>query len=282
VVPCWQSLVPLFCLPSSYTAFFISKGFENMATNLYMTYLRKVIKKSNVTKLIEIKKNISKEIDQEICLRERTGIAIKQITKNVPSKQLIPIPAQKVRFAQRIKYIRHILNQKWGFLFDDIKTSEERIFYVYAHVDPSIKLFDLSTDLNIVGFPFYIGKGTGERAWDLSRNQGHGAKIREVVLKGFSSQRIVNIVRPNLTEAEAYELEAKLIYIFQTVYEDQVNGVLFNIDKERRPKFIESTEAERVVLKRRSSFGSIIEGRVCLGQEPPERGVKKSQAPGAV
>jgi hypothetical protein len=66
------------------------------------------------------------------------------------------------------------------------------MFYVYIH--------KLATD----GKPFYVGKGSGKRAWSKQRNQFW----KNVANKhGFS----VEIVKDGLTEIEAYELEAKLV-----------------------------------------------------------------------
>lgn len=72
--------------------------------------------------------------------------------------------------------------------------SLEPIFYVYLHKRP--------TD----GSPFYVGKGKGNRAWvSKSRNQ----HWRNVVNKHGSF--VVEIIKENLTEQEAFDFEAETI-----------------------------------------------------------------------
>ncbi len=67
-------------------------------------------------------------------------------------------------------------------------------FYVYFHRDRS-------------GQIFYVGKGTGRRAWSTGRHPAWTKYVTEW-LKG---EYQVEIYRDNLTEAEAEELESSLI-----------------------------------------------------------------------
>lgn len=136
------------------------------------------------------------------------------------------------------KYLSCLLKQDWSDIYTggDI----ENKYYVYAHVDPSDKIFLATQDAggNYGGTPFYIGKGTGQRAYDLKRNQGHGKKIKSTLEKGFTPENIVKIVFENLSECKALEIEAKLIYYFGTVYQhDRKNGVLYNLDIPKTPEF---------------------------------------------
>ena len=77
------------------------------------------------------------------------------------------------------------------------KYDESRIYYVYEH----IRLDKME--------PFYIGKGKGERAYDLYRNDHHDAITDEY-------GHAVVIIADNLTEEEAYWLERDTIedYVF--------------------------------------------------------------------
>ena len=81
-------------------------------------------------------------------------------------------------------------------------------FYVYA----------LKDTRSSPALPFYIGKGTGSRAYDhlvtpdATRKY---ARIREILEAG--TKPIVEILVDDLTEAQALRLEAELIAAFGTV-----------------------------------------------------------------
>ena len=77
------------------------------------------------------------------------------------------------------------------------KYDESRIYYVYEH----IRLDKME--------PFYIGKGKGERAYDLYRNDHHDAIVDKY-------GHAVVIIADHLTEEEAYWLERDTIedYVF--------------------------------------------------------------------
>lgn len=139
----------------------------------------------------------------------------------------------------RVKYLDQLLGQDWSRLFADVAPGSND-FYVYAHCDPRLRAFAGTKEVNGVmpGQPFYIGKGSGDRAWCMKRNQGHGLRLREVLQAGFAPSSIVHIVRRGLPDAAALELEAKLVYFFGTIYEDDRKGVLLNLDVCKRPAFV--------------------------------------------
>ncbi len=142
----------------------------------------------------------------------------------------------------RVRYLHHLINQDWSHLFQNYEDDSDK-FYVYSHVDPFERVFSSSTGgFNFGGTPFYIGKGTANRAWDLKRNQGHGKKIRELIKSGASQKEIVYIAKSNLSERQAMELESKLIYFFGTVYEREKGGCLYNLDISIRPEFVGSMQ----------------------------------------
>jgi hypothetical protein len=81
-----------------------------------------------------------------------------------------------------------------------MKTSDPlaRIFYVYVWFRPWN------------GAPFYVGKGHGDRAYRFNRSRRSSAHIRRIIEKCGGVFPIV-IVRDELTEAEAHEVEIALI-----------------------------------------------------------------------
>ena len=87
------------------------------------------------------------------------------------------------------------------------KYDESRIYYVYEH----IRLDKME--------PFYIGKGKGERAYDLYRNDHHDAITDEY-------GHAVVIIADHLTEEEAYWLERDTIedYVFNLGYGIDIKG----------------------------------------------------------
>lgn len=78
-------------------------------------------------------------------------------------------------------------------------------FYVYALKDPRSK----------PSKPFYIGKGTGNRAWEHQAkidDSEKGRLIQDIISAGF---RVIHtIVADNLTEHQALKIEAELIAAF--------------------------------------------------------------------
>ena len=85
--------------------------------------------------------------------------------------------------------------------------SESRTFYVYALKDPT------SSPSN----PFYIGKGTGVRAWEheLSPDQSDkGERIRAIQAAG--REVLVTKLVEQVTESQALKIEAELISAFGT------------------------------------------------------------------
>ena len=87
------------------------------------------------------------------------------------------------------------------------KYDEARVYYVYEH----IRLDKME--------PFYIGKGKGERAYDLYRNDHHDAITDEY-------GHAVVIIADNLTEEEAYWVERDTIedYVFNLGYGIDIKG----------------------------------------------------------
>lgn len=152
----------------------------------------------------------------------------------VNTENLLSIDHNK---SNKSRYLPFLIAQDWGHLFTGDFDQEKR-YCVYAHVDPSGKFVAAdSCGGNFGGMPFYIGKGCGNRPHDLKRNQAHGQRIANVVKNGFSQQDIVKIIKADICEKEALELEAKFIYFFGTAYDDFA-GPLVNLDRSKRPEFV--------------------------------------------
>lgn len=128
-------------------------------------------------------------------------------------------------------------------LYVDQKLDSSPNYYVYAHCEPNkiaIERDGVATWVATLGLdliPFYIGKGTGNRAYDLNRNETH-KKVRQK-LKNFGQEVEVRIIKDGLTEIEALCLESKLIDMFGLLGK---GGRLVNLDegvkaKERQNRY---------------------------------------------
>lgn len=135
-------------------------------------------------------------------------------------------------------YLPALVAQDWSSCYPS--DSAKGHFYVYAHVDPRKPAFvgEAAHGGNWMGQPFYIGKGTGRRAGDLKRNQGHGLLIKQILAEGYEPDDIITLVYKDLSEQKALERESKLIYFFGTTYDTKrAHGCLLNLDVPKIPAF---------------------------------------------
>lgn len=89
-------------------------------------------------------------------------------------------------------------------------------FYIYALKDPR----------GSIARPFYIGKGTGTRAYDHLASVDQTAKgIRIGEIQASGSTPVVTILADQLSELQALKLEAELIASFGT---EENGGTLTN------------------------------------------------------
>ena len=87
--------------------------------------------------------------------------------------------------------------------------NENREFYVYVHI---------RLDNNTV---FYVGKGHGNRAYNLSRGKG---THHDNICKACGCKAV--IIKDNLTESQAFRLESKMIkyYVITLGYGIPIDG----------------------------------------------------------
>lgn len=100
-------------------------------------------------------------------------------------------------------------------------------YYVYEYIDPRTMK------------PFYVGKGSGDRmyhhlneSWENTQNKKKYRVIKNI--RNNDLEPIVQIHTDNLTEHEAYALEANLIRVYGRRDID-TNGLLTNICEDNRP-----------------------------------------------
>ena len=128
-------------------------------------------------------------------------------------------------------------------------------FYVYVHADKS-------------GNIFYVGKGTGRRAWSTDRYDTWHRYVKE----RLSGRYTVRIFKDHLTEGEAEELESELISQYGAQLVNWINpGRVFDykaLDRLHRlqdanrqfivdTKVIEETYPETAIERYRKSISAM-------------------------
>jgi hypothetical protein len=182
----------------------------------------------------DVLKEIYSRTHRELSKRRQMHAVSQQAVKAAAKFKPISQP-HKDYHPRKLKELDALVEEDWSEFFQ--AGSNEPVFYVYAHVRPSKYPMEHTGRLSISlpGNPFYIGKGCGERAWDLKRNEGHGQELRQLKEMGVGADQIVHILKEGLTERQALELESKLIYFFGTKFEADRRGLLVNLTIPPRP-----------------------------------------------
>lgn len=143
------------------------------------------------------------------------------------------IPSRKQKNRELFDACQQILSTDISHVYQGMALDPLPRYYVYAHTDSNRKvavgingLTSFAATLGCSYFPFYIGKGTGSRCYDLSRNGEHGKIVKR--LKLSDGDVVIRLVKENLTESEALQLESKLIDIFGL---RPYGGMLSNLDE---------------------------------------------------
>lgn len=109
-----------------------------------------------------------------------------------------------------------IMNDDWDDLYKD-SSDIGSDYYVYLHIDPSVNgLLALSDDEGLLAklpIPFYVGKGKGNRIYNMRRSKIHTAKLRDLT-KYYAIEQVAIKFKDGLSEKQALILEAKLILFF--------------------------------------------------------------------
>jgi len=159
------------------------------------------------------------------------------------------------RIKKEFNACNEIINTDITKIYSNLELDPDKKYYVYAHCDSGFKIAlkknsktTFAATLGMKYVPFYIGKGTGNRAFDLNRNESH-RKVRQK-LHSLGKEVDVFIIKDNLSELEALCLESKLIDIFGLL--SQRNGYLVNLDEG-----INSKERKELYWKPLSTINSL-------------------------
>jgi hypothetical protein len=137
-----------------------------------------------------------------------------------------------VRQGPKFEAYNSIWNSDISSIYEDLELSNEKKYFVYAHLNP---LFDLDLEkakdafaasLGMEYVPFYIGKGVNDRDKNSRRNETHRKILQSI--NSLNEKHIVFRVKGSLTEAEAFQAESKLIDIFGLLTN---GGLLTNLDE---------------------------------------------------
>jgi hypothetical protein len=201
---------------------------------VFCFFFERILTTMNIQELLKLDfKKLPDEILNAIYREAHTEVSKRRRYKLENNKELSKLinKKSKIKDRHRLAEFEGLLLQDWSEFYPSCNS--DNIYYVYAHVDPNNNGFKLLNH-EMQGIPFYIGKGCGDRAYDLKRNEGHGVKLRNLLNMGKTQSDIVYIFQDGLSESKAFEIEAKLIYFFGTQFNSS-NGCLVNLTLPKTP-----------------------------------------------
>lgn len=180
--------------------------------------------------VLEVDENNPSELKRAISLLQKRRKSVLRDLGYVG----ISFQGSRVNIGSVLPLLEAMLDMDFEHLYGN--SSLDRSYYVYMHCDPTkclnvqgnIKHLLLASRFRLTHEPFYVGKGTGERAAMLARNEGH-RKIRGRLLK-LGQDVLVCKIADGLTEAGALSLEAKLIDVLGLRMLGR-DGILVNLDE---------------------------------------------------
>ena len=178
---------------------------------------------------------------------------VSKLFQDIKSRYCEIIPnriSKKERHRRVIDACTKIINTDIQHLYSSILLDEKKDYYVYAHLDTSKKIAigfnGITTFAATLGMgysPFYIGKGTGNRCYEVNRNETH-RKIKQKLSDVGKEIEVIKLFE-NISEKEALSYESKLIDIFGLV---PYGGRLTNLDEgllpdKRRQLYVKEFES---------------------------------------
>lgn len=233
-------------LKFKYEPFYVGKGKGNRCrqhfSNWDVKFFNKTSKKNQ--KILEI-------------LNKNGVIDVVKLVENVSEEQAFKIEKEYIKLIGRInQHEGPLVNvaQGGGITQEEItKNALEAKFYCYVLLDPRkpgnySNRYGKQRELHFTHEPFYVGKGTGNRAeshtWIKFKPTLKNTVIREIQAQG--EKPIIHIVKSNLTELEALKLESEVITTIGRL--DLETGPLLNLcdGGSKLPVGRQATEEQRI------------------------------------
>lgn len=162
--------------------------------------LKQAISEMELGNLREIKRMV----DSMILQHSKSSISTRGAMRHLENNKIKKVDSVLVS----------LLDEDWSSFYQD-SDSENTDCYVYLHGRPMSarrKYYPLGVET--FEKPFYVGMGRGGRAFSKKRSQVHAAILSSVASGSEGEYSYVHIIKDGMSEAQARELEAKLIVFF--------------------------------------------------------------------